>query len=208
MNLRRPWLATAHRTYPTGHCHQHSSTYGHLWLYRRYRPYITGLKRLNATWIWRVQGDRSSLATYLLPSKIRSTCKLLGELCSVSTTSKIYSSDPSPWRSWSACRNGLSCWITPRGSTNRPLKEIYHHEDNYPFWCSELWWYRGTSSFLGPGSCTDCVVCDGLVCILLFFTHFIHFLHSNFWAVLSEVTGTIPSRLVSLGLSDTTDYLF
>ena len=45
------------------------------------------------------------------------------------------------------------------------------------------------------------------VCILVLITYLIHhFLHRNFSAVLSDVTRTIPSWLVSLGLLATTDH--
>ena len=54
-------LVIAHRRYPSQHRHQYPPTCGHLWLYRRHRLYTLGLKRLNATWIWHVQGVRFSL---------------------------------------------------------------------------------------------------------------------------------------------------
>ena len=85
----------------------------------------------------------------ILPFKIWSPC-ILGELCSVSTTRKLCLRWPFAMEELkSACCRGLSCW-TPCGPMNRPLREIYHHED-ISFNARGFWWYH----FSCPGSWSD-----------------------------------------------------
>ena len=127
-----PRPAIAHRCYPTEHGHQHPSTYGHLWLYRRHRPYHLAWSACTQVPVHNMNLTRSIVAdnvvyrieTYYLP-------KSEALALDISTTRKVCSNDHSPWRSWSACCHGLSCGPLPVGPRTaiRPLKEIYHRED-------------------------------------------------------------------------------
>jgi primary-amine oxidase len=95
--------------------------------------------------------------------------------------------------------------VGPR-TTIRPLKEIYHRED-IPFNARGFGDIEELPLFLArevaPIAHAMEVSMHSSVLYVLYLTHY---LHRNFLVVLSEVTRTIPSRLVSLGLSATTDH--
>ena len=203
-----PRPAIAHRCYPTEHGHQHPSTYGHLWLYRRHRPYHLAWSACTQVPVHNMNLTRSIVAdnvVYRIETYYPPKSEALA--LDISTTRKVCSNDHSPWRSWSACCHGLSCGPLPVGPRTaiRPLKEIYHREDILIMLVVSA--ISGNFFFSWPENLLRLLMRWRWVCILVLITYLIHhFLHRNFSAVLSDVTRTIPSWLVSLGLLATTDH--
>ena len=85
----------------------------------------------------------------------------------------------------------------------RPLKEIYHRED-IPFNARGFGDIEELPLFLAREVAPIAHVME-VGMHSLFYICLVHLLHRNFLAVLSEATRMILSRLVSLGLSATTD---
>ena len=92
--------------------------------------------------------------------------------------------------------------VGPR-TTIRPLKEIYHRED-IPFNARGFGDIEELPLFLAREVAPIAHAME--VSMHSSVLYLIHYLYRNFLVVLSEVTRTIPSRLVSLGLSATTDH--